>query len=498
MQVTIPKITNLLASNVSEAAFSDWLAATSYAVGARVYVMYSDFTEIFSYGSCIYDQFTKGALWTYDGTDSEYDAATAIEALTQVTDSAVTGDLVLFQFEVKNFSSGTVTPYVRGTAGSARGADGVYQEIITVGSSDNLIGVTAASFVGSVTNFSAKKIGEYYSRDIYEGQVGSNQGNFPPDDDGTNWVKVSASNRWKMFDDYMSSQAENPVKISVKVKSDKCNKLAFFLSEAKTVNYILSNDSITETSVTSITPALGAHAMTFTHAASRTWVIGDKVEVYRTSDQRTFFYGTLTDWTQSTGVAEVTATIFDVGTGGAQTDWTMALVYDGESNSLYQSEVLSWSDYFFSPIRFSTSSAHSFTYDYNTSCRVIFTGDANDTIRVGHLVVGHSSFLGETKYGLRGSISDFSTKEANTFGEYALVQRAYAKELRYTIHVSTDGVDQVFQTLTQLRAIPCVWDSNNDSTSLSMAIAFGFFSDFEVMVEGKTKSECDLEIQGLT
>ena len=346
-----------------------------------------------------------------------------------------------------------------------------------------------------MTNFSLKKIGTYYSRDIYESQAGSNTGNFPPDDT-TNWTKVSASNRWKMFDDYMSSQAENPVKISVKVKSNKCNKLAYFLVEGTTVNYILSDDSITETSTTSTTPALGALSLTFTHA--NTWTIGDKVEVYRTSDPRTFFYGTLTDWTQSTGVAEVTATIFDVGTGGAQTDWTMAKVYDAESNSLYQSEVLTWSDYFFAPIRFSTSSAHSFTYSFNTSLRVIFTSNANDTIRVGHLVVGHSSFLGGTKYGLRGSISDFSTKEANVFGEYALVKRAYAKELKYTINVLNDAIDQVFQTLTQLRATPCVWDSNNENTSLSMAIAFGFFSDFEVTVPSNNLSECDLEIQGLT
>lgn len=497
MDVTVPKYTNLLASNVSEAGFTDWSTATTYAAGDRKYVLYSDFPEIFSYGNCIYDQFTKGALWTYDGTNSEYDAATAITQLYQASNEVTVGDKFLFQFEVKNFSSGTVAAYVRGTAGTDRSANGVYQEVITAGSTDLLVGVTGASFVGSVTNFSLKKIGNYYSRDIYESQVGSNTGNFPPDDDGTNWVKVSASNRWKMFDDYMSSQTENIDKISVKIKSSKSNRLSYFLAEAVTVQYIVSDDSLVETSSTSITPALGAHSMTFTHA-SRTWAIGEKVEVYSIADPTAFFVGTLTDWTQSTGVAEVTATTFDIGAGGAHTDWRMVYVYDNESSSLYQSEVLTWSDYFFADIRFSSSKGHTFTSSFNTSCRVIFTGNTSQMVRVGHLVVGVSQTLGTTKYGLKGSITDFSTKEANVFGEYALVQRAWAKELRYTLNVNTNAVDSVFQILTQLRAIPCVWDANNDSTSMSMAVAFGFYSDFEVVVETNNYSECDLEIQGLT
>ena len=119
-------------------------------------------------------------------------------------------------------------------------------------------------------------------------------------------------------------------------------------------------------------------------------------------------------------------------------------------------------------------------------------------VRIGHLVVGISKTLGRTQYGLKGSITDFSTKEANVFGEYALVQRAWAKELRYTLIVDTAAVDVVFQILTQIRSTPCVWDANNESTTMSMAVAFGFYSDFEVVVETLNYSECDLEIQGLT
>ena len=458
MQVTVPLITNLLASNVSEASFSDWLAATTYGAGVRVYILYSDFPELLSYGDCTFDQFeVDGPEWSYDGTNSEYDCDGAQAGNTKIYQNSNvidTDDLYLVVYEVKNYVAGEVKAYVQGGLGTARSADGTYLEVVTAGSTDTKSGVQGnATFDGSITNLSIKKIGAYYSRDVYESQEAANANNYPPDDDGTNWAKVSASNRWKMFDDFMASQAENTVKISTKVKANKTNSLAFFLAEATNIEYIVSDDSTTETSVTNETPAAGDISMVV--STNNTWAVGQKVEVYVTADQRAFFAGTIKTWDQGTGAITITSAVYDDPAGSAPyAAWTMALVYDHESTSLYQEEVLSWTDYFFSPIRFSSSKAFSYTYSYNTSCRVIFTGSATSMIRVGHLVVGHSLYLGQTRYGLKGGITDFSTKDANSFGEYQLVERAWAKELRYTLNVLTDGLDQVFQILTQLRATP--------------------------------------------
>jgi hypothetical protein len=49
-----------------------------------------------------------------------------------------------------------------------------------------------------------------------------------------------------------------------------------------------------------------------------------------------------------------------------------------------------------------------------------------------------------------------------------------------------------------LDAVPCVWDANEPDTDYSMAVIYGFFSDFEVIMPGYNHSECELEIQGLT
>lgn len=44
---------------------------------------------------------------------------------------------------------------------------------------------------------------------IYESAQGSNTGNNPVTDDGTWWIEVSATNRWKAFDDRLSDQVTN-------------------------------------------------------------------------------------------------------------------------------------------------------------------------------------------------------------------------------------------------------------------------------------------------
>lgn len=500
MKVVVPKITELLATNVTETTPSDYVSATTYAAGEKVLVPYSDFDELVSYPTCIFDAFDKGTGWTYDGTNSAYDSdgsQSADSLLTQTNADMESGDSYLVIFEVQVRSAGNIAPYVGGTSGTDVTAVGWYFEVVVAGSTDSKIGLVAdLDFVGSVSNISIKKVSaSYVPHNIYESQAAANQGNWPPDD-ATNWTKISASNRWKMFDDFMGSQSERLDKISVKVKCDKCNTLAFFIAEATSLTYIISDDGKTETSSTSMTPASGD--MSFTVSTGNTWATGEDVEIYSRSVPTAFMAGEITAWDQGTGAITVSVTDYDDPTAAAPyTDWTIARVFDHVTTGLYQATSISWSDYFFTPIRYYASKSYSFTFSFDTSCRAIFTKPTNKMVRIGHFVVGNSILLGKTKYGIRGGITDFSVKEANAFGEYTLTQRSFAAELKYTLHVEQGTIDQVFQTLSQVRATPCVWDANEDSTSYTFAVVYGFFSDFEVGIPGYNNNECDLEIQGL-
>jgi len=48
---------------------------------------------------------------------------------------------------------------------------------------------------------------------IYESVIGSNLNNDPTTDDGTNWLNIGATNRWKAFDKYISDPVTNTTSI---------------------------------------------------------------------------------------------------------------------------------------------------------------------------------------------------------------------------------------------------------------------------------------------
>jgi hypothetical protein len=296
-----------------------------------------------------------------------------------------------------------------------------------------------------------------------------------------------------MFDDYMASQSERNEDITVKIKTNRCDTLAFFQSESQNVAYHLMDDAFTEASTTSVAAGTGSKSFTMT-TTNTIWAVDKMVEIYRTSDQTVWMAGTITAWNSGTGA--ITVDVTKSGGTGIFTDWTMVIVYDMETQTTIVNDSLTWMDYFFNPIVYSTSRSNNFTISLNTSLRVSFTSLGR--VKVGHLVVGKGATLGKTQYGVRGGITSFSVKQANEFGEYSLTKRSSANELRFTILVPTGGEDTVHQTLKQLDAVPCVWDANEIDTNYSMAVIYGFFSDFEVIMPGYNHSECELEIQGLT
>ena len=64
---------------------------------------------------------------------------------------------------------------------------------------------------------------------IYESLVGSNTGNDPTTDDGTNWLDISATNRWKAFDQTITDQTANTTSITYTFDPQSLtNAIAFF------------------------------------------------------------------------------------------------------------------------------------------------------------------------------------------------------------------------------------------------------------------------------
>jgi hypothetical protein len=77
---------------------------------------------------------------------------------------------------------------------------------------------------------------------IYESQQAANTGNDPTTDDGTWWLEVSSTNRWKMFDSIVQDQTVQATQIVTTLQSPTVvNSMAFLNVEATTIEVTMTD-----------------------------------------------------------------------------------------------------------------------------------------------------------------------------------------------------------------------------------------------------------------
>jgi len=117
-------------------------------------------------------------------------------------------------------------------------------------------------------------------------------------------------------------------------------------------------------------------------------------------------------------------------------------------------------------------------------------GDVN----IGELIVGRARTLGTTKYGVDVGLVDFSAKTADGYGNFNITERAYSKRISCTFMTSTANHSGVFRLLEKYRATPLVWIV---SGLYSTTLIYGYYRDFQMLIESLGLTECSLSIEGL-
>lgn len=81
---------------------------------------------------------------------------------------------------------------------------------------------------------------------VYESLVDSNLGNDPTTDNGTNWLEISATNRWKAFDQKISDQVENTdsIEYTFNDTSTYITAVTFFGLSGVELNVTLTDKSV--------------------------------------------------------------------------------------------------------------------------------------------------------------------------------------------------------------------------------------------------------------
>jgi hypothetical protein len=170
-------------------------------------------------------------------------------------------------------------------------------------------------------------------------------------------------------------------------------------------------------------------------------------------------------------------------------------IYNETYELVSDSGINNWYDYFFEPIiRKGDLVITDIPVFADPDVQVIITAPSS-TVRVGTLVIGQSLTLGATVYGARIGIQDYSRKVSDDFGNWTIVERAFAKRATFKVIMDRAKVDAAAAFLATIRAQPVVYKGTGDYASTYI---FGFFKDWSIEISTPSHSYCNLDIEGLT
>lgn len=124
----------------------------------------------------------------------------------------------------------------------------------------------------------------------------------------------------------------------------------------------------------------------------------------------------------------------------------------------------------------------------------VTVGGGAGPVAVGTFLLGSVVGLGVTEASPTASITDYSRKETDEFGEASVVERAWAKRMSVNALLRSDAVDLVAGRLETVRARPSLWIGDVGLDSLTI---YGFFKDFSIEV-GESVSKLALSVEGLS
>jgi hypothetical protein len=110
------------------------------------------------------------------------------------------------------------------------------------------------------------------------------------------------------------------------------------------------------------------------------------------------------------------------------------------------------------------------------------------------LVGQHFEFADAVRIGASLGIQDYSRKEADDFGNYEIVERAFAKRGNWDVLIARSRTDLFFNTLASIRAKPALYigGEKEDATMI-----YGFPKDFGVVIDYPLHTQCSVELEGL-
>ncbi|RJF99010.1 hypothetical protein [Noviherbaspirillum saxi] len=117
------------------------------------------------------------------------------------------------------------------------------------------------------------------------------------------------------------------------------------------------------------------------------------------------------------------------------------------------------------------------------------------TALCGACLVGQAKEIGDTQFGARIGMTDYSAKTPDAFGNLTVLERAYSQRGSFTVVVQNTFIDRLHKLLARYRATPVVYIG---SPLYGCMVNYGFYKDYETEIQYTTESLLSINIESLT
>lgn len=228
--------------------------------------------------------------------------------------------------------------------------------------------------------------------------------------------------------------------------------------------------------------------------ATNRWKAFDNKISDQVSQANTITY-TITPATRCTAIA-----FFGLSAENVQVvvkDTEAATIYDQTVDLVETDDIIDWYTFFTWAPAFDTEAV--FTgVPAEAGYDVEITIDAGTgTAKVGQIVLGLDTELGETGVGTELSLLDFSRKDRDPFGNPIIIEREFADKVDFPFRFRNQDARRVKRVLSRHRATPAVFFPGPDMVAYGATI-YGFIKDWNLSLGPGEVGFADIEIEGLT
>ena len=121
---------------------------------------------------------------------------------------------------------------------------------------------------------------------------------------------------------------------------------------------------------------------------------------------------------------------------------------------------------------------------------------SSGTMKIGEVVAGQETALGESNFGGSLGLLDFSRVETDSFGNVSVTPRRKVKIIDYDVTIDTNQAEDAFNYLSEITTVPAVYAAESDFTGQAL-VAFAIYQDFRAAIESPEVSSYTLSVQGL-